>query len=189
MSKAKEKTRSSDVESELIEDAKNGSAEAFDKLMSIHQNEIFKLAYRMLDNRDDALDVVQDTFYRAYRSLKKFRGDSGFRLYLEKIATNLCISRYRRKKIFTEVENIIGLGKSPNWDDSIDADAHKKMISQAMNTLTPRERAAFVLRFEQKLSVGDSAKVMKVTEGTVKTLTHRATEKMRKVLRGKIANF
>ncbi len=189
MSEAKEKTRSKNVELELIEAAKKGNSEAFDKLMEIHQNEIFKLAYNMLDNRDDALDVVQDTFYRAYRSLKKFRGDSGFRLYLEKIATNLCISRYRRKKVFTEIENIIGLGSSPKWDDDIDADTHKKMISKAMNTLTPRERAAFVLRFEQKLSVADSAKVMKITGGTVKTLTHRATEKMRKALRGKIELF
>jgi len=61
---AKEKA-SADVETELIAKAKNGDKEAFNRIIELHQNEIYRLAYRMLDDRDDALDIVQETFFRA----------------------------------------------------------------------------------------------------------------------------
>lgn len=174
------------MERKLIKQAKAGDKDAFDKLMIRHQQTIFRLAYRMLDNRDDALDIVQETFYRAYRSLKKFRGDASFRLWLEKIATNLCISRYRRRKLFSEIEKAFGLGKSPQWDDEIDTDVNRKMLAIALSTLTTRERVAFILRLEQKLSTKQTAEIMGISEGTVKTLLHRANQKMKKALKHKL---
>jgi len=179
---AKEKA-SADVETELIAKAKNGDKEAFNRIIELHQNEIYRIAYRMLDDRDDALDIVQETFFRAYRSLKKFRGDSSLRLWLEKIASNICISRYRRKRVFVGIEEVFGLGKSPRWDDEIDADAHRKLLSRALATLTPRERAVFVLRMDEQLAGKEVAETLGIAEGTVKTLLHRANEKMRMALK------
>jgi len=186
MSEEDKKSRRENVELQLIDDARKGDTKAFDRLMEMYQEKVFRLAYRMLDNRDDALDVVQDTFYRAYRSLKKFRGDSSFLLYLEKIATNLCISRYRRRKVFMEIESLVGIGNFTNRDDDIDADANRKMLAEAMNSLSPRERAAFVLRMEQNFSTAETAGIMKISQGTVKTLLHRALQKMRRALKDKI---
>ena len=171
-----------DLESEIIQKAKNGDTEAFEMLMAAHQTQIFQLAYRMLDNRDDALDVVQETFYRVWRSLKNFRGDSSFRLWAETIATRICISKYRKRKLLVEIEDIIGIGSEQKWDDEIDSDKHKKIIANAMKELTPRERIAFVLRMQEKNSTSEVAKIMKVSEGTVKTLLHRAKQKMKKFL-------
>ena len=170
------------MESEIIQKAKNGDMEAFEMLMAAHQTQIFQLAYRMLDNRDDALDVVQETFYRVWRSLKNFRGDSSFRLWAETIATRICISKYRKRKLLVEIEDIIGIGSEQKWDDEIDSDKHKKIIANAMKELTPRERMAFVLRMQEKNSTSEVAKIMKVSEGTVKTLLHRAKQKMKKFL-------
>ena len=180
MVEAIKENRSVDLEHELIKLAQNGDTDAFDKLMLEHQQTIFRLAYRMLDNRDDALDVVQETFYNAWRSLKKFRGESSLRLWLETIATRLCISRYRKKRIFIDVEKLFGLGFHPQWDDEIDANKHRKAIAQAMKTLSPKERAAFILRMKEKYSTRDTAEIMKIAEGTVKALLHRANEKMKK---------
>ncbi|MCD6595307.1 RNA polymerase sigma factor [bacterium] len=171
------------MESEIIQKAQDGDTEAFENLMTAHQTQIFQLAYRMLDNRDDALDVVQEAFYRAWRSLKKFRGESSFRLWVETIATRLCISKYRKKRVFIGIEEIIGLGSKPNWDDEIDADKYRKAIASALKRLTARERMAFVLRMEEKYSTEEVAKVMNISKGTVKTLLHRAKEKMKKFLR------
>jgi len=180
---AKKENWRHDLESEIIQKAQDGDTEAFENLMTAHQTQIFQLAYRMLDNRDDALDVVQEAFYRAWRSLKKFRGESSFRLWVETIATRLCISKYRKKRVFIGIEEIIGLGSKPNWDDEIDADKYRKAIASALKRLTARERMAFVLRMEEKYSTEEVAKVMNISKGTVKTLLHRAKEKMKKFLR------
>ncbi len=173
---------SKNVEQELIKKARDGSRDAFDQLMLENQKAVFRLAYRMLDNRDDALDTVQETFYRAYRSLKKFRGESSLRLWLETIATRICISRYRKRKIFVGVEELFGFGSHPKWDAEIDANAHRKAITEAMRTLSPKERMTFVLRMEEEYSTGETAEIMGIAEGTVKALLHRANVKMRKFL-------
>jgi len=85
--------------------------------------------------------------------------------------------------VFIGIEEIIGLGSKPNWDDEIDADKYRKAIASALKRLTARERMAFVLRMEEKYSTEEVAKVMNISKGTVKTLLHRAKEKMKKFLR------
>lgn len=168
-------------EHELIKRAKNNDREAFDMLMVQNQESIYMLAYRMLNNRDDALDIVQDTFLRAYKALKSFKEKSSLRHWLETIATRLCISRYRKKRIFIEFESIVGLSQEfeqPQLDREKDA----KMLYDAMKTLSSRERAAFVLRMESELSTAEVADRMGIAQGTVKALLHRATNKMRKKL-------
>ncbi|RKZ34535.1 hypothetical protein DRQ33_01895, partial [bacterium] len=144
---------------------------------------IFQLSYRMLNNRDDALDVVQETFFRGWRSLKSFRGESSLRLWLETIATRICISRYRRKRILVGIEDFLGLGKNPDWDNDIDSDTHSKAIADALDTLTPKERAVFVLRMEKGHSTEETSEILGIAEGTVKAFLHRAKQKMQKELK------
>ena len=85
-----------------------------------------------------------------------------------------------------EIESLVGIGNFTNSDDDIDADANRKMLAEAMNSLSPRERAAFVLRMEQNFSTAETAGIMKISQGTVKTLLHRALQKMRRALKDKI---
>jgi RNA polymerase sigma-70 factor (ECF subfamily) len=82
-----------------LELAKNGDIEAFDELIARHQEHVFRLAYRMLSSYEDAADVQQETFIRAWQSLKQFRQDSTFSTWLHRITLNLCISRKRIKII------------------------------------------------------------------------------------------
>jgi len=174
---------SESVEQELVARAKNGDKGAFDRIVYQYQDVIFRLAYRMLDNRDDALDVVQETFYRFWRSLKSFRGDSSVRLYLETIATRLCISRYRKRRLLASIEDFFGLGTRPVWDEQIDSDRIKRALAEAMNELSPRERAVFVLRMEREYSTEQTAQILGISPGTVKSLLHRANDKMRRKLK------
>ncbi|RKZ32580.1 hypothetical protein DRQ27_02170 [bacterium] len=173
---------SQNEEAQLVHKAKQGDKEAFDALMLMTQDYVFRLAYRMLDNKDDALDVMQEAFYRAYRSLKSFRGDSSFRYWVETIATRLCIARYRKKRIFVRIEEIVGLGKEPE-QDNLDSEKESRILQDALGTLTPRERAALVLQMEGGKSIKEIANTMGVAEGTVKALIHRAKEKLYKKLR------
>lgn len=84
-------------DNELVALAQRGDLEAFDELVSLHQDRVFALAYRMLGNADDAGDIQQDTFVRAWRSLRKFRGNAAFPTWLHRITVNLCISQKRRR--------------------------------------------------------------------------------------------
>lgn len=86
-----------DTENQLLELAKNGNVRAFDELVARRQDIVFRLAYRMLGNHEDAADVQQETFVRAWRSLRRFRQDATFSTWLHRITINLCISRRRVK--------------------------------------------------------------------------------------------
>ena len=81
----------------LVELAKDGNSIAFDQLIAQHQGRVYALAYRILGNPDDAADVQQETFVRAWQHLRKFRQDASFSTWLHRITVNLCLSMKRRK--------------------------------------------------------------------------------------------
>jgi len=83
---------------ELVARAQSGDARAFDALVGAHQDRVFALAYRMMGNVEDAADIQQEAFVRAWRSLRKFRGDASFATWLHRITVNLCLGRKRRRK-------------------------------------------------------------------------------------------
>ncbi|MBI2842341.1 MAG: RNA polymerase sigma factor [Armatimonadetes bacterium] len=86
-------------EDELVVSAKTGNVGAFDRLMLLHQDRVFSLAYRILQHEEDARDVQQETFIFAWRSLSRFRRDAAFSTWLHRITVNMCLSHKRRKKI------------------------------------------------------------------------------------------
>ena len=87
----------SELDEKLVQSAKGGNVEAFDNLVSLHQERVHALAYRILGNLDDAADVQQETFVRAWQNLRKFRGEAQFSTWLHRIAVNLCLSMKRRR--------------------------------------------------------------------------------------------
>ena len=104
-------------DSDLVELAQSGNLEAFDKLVSTHQERVYALAYRMLSNPEDAADVQQETFVRAWNSLKKFRGDAEFSTWLHRIAVNICLSMRKRREFTVSepmFEDCIRLSAEPS---------------------------------------------------------------------------
>lgn len=87
----------SESDRELVELAQAGSREAFDRLVALHQERVFGLAFRVLGNREDAADVQQETFLNAWQSLGRFRGEASFATWMHRITVNLCLCRKRRK--------------------------------------------------------------------------------------------
>lgn len=83
---------------DLVELAKSGDLAAFDRLVSLHQERVFALACRILGSVEDASDIQQETFIRAWSSLRKFRHDASFSTWLHRITVNLCLSRKRRRE-------------------------------------------------------------------------------------------
>jgi len=179
----------------LVAGAKTGDARAFELLVQRHEGKIFSLAQRMTRNREDAEDVVQQSFQKAFIHLKKFQGESLFSTWLTRIAINEALMLLRRKRgsrevpiaeSSTEDETALPLDvpdSGPNPEDSCLLREQKRILSAAVNELTPGMRKAIELRELGELSTGETAQVMGLSVGAVKARVFHGRRKLRKTLK------
>jgi RNA polymerase sigma-70 factor, ECF subfamily len=178
----------------LVAGAKTGNARAFELLVQRHEEKIFLLAQRITRNREDAEDVVQQSFQKAFIHLKKFEGDSLFSTWLTRIAINEALMLLRRRRGTHEVpiaesntqdETVLPLDipdSGPNPEDSCLQREQERILSAAVNELTPRTRKAIELRELGELSTGETAQVMGLSVGAVKARVFHGRRKLRKTL-------
>jgi len=171
-------------EKELVSRAKAGDRRAFDELVRKYKDMMFALTYRMTGNREAALDLVQDTFFAAYRGLKKFREDAGFSSWLYRIASNRSLNYLNRRKLI----NFLPIGESTHREPSYEMEDKasynelSKEMKSAIDSLPPKQKLVFNLRFYEKMPFGEIASVLNKSESTVKTNYQKAVEKLRKKL-------
>jgi len=178
----------------LIKRAQDGDAAAFDALVIMYDQEVLKLAYRMVNNLEDARDVYQEVFLLVYRKLSSFRFESEFYTWLYRIVVNYCINYRkwrRRRQMATLDENAPEESGAAQWIDSAARSPENGVmnrelgdsIQKALTHLSEKQRAVFVLRHFHDLKLQDIAKSMGCAEGTVKNYLFRATQKMQELLR------
>ncbi len=171
----------------LIKQAQRGDRTATRKLVLNHQDDVYYLALGLLGNQNDAEDAMQETFIKAIKNLHRFRGDSNLATWLYRVATNTCrdIQRKRRWKWFSldtnEGQHMLeeNTDSHPAPDRDLANSEAKAALHKAMQKLSINERQVFVLRQFQELSVRDTAEVLGIAEGSVKTLLFRAMRKLR----------
>jgi RNA polymerase sigma-70 factor (ECF subfamily) len=180
-------------EQALVERARNGEMGAFRELVELYKKKIYYLSLDLTGNHHDAEDLSQEVFIKAYRSLKNFRGDAKFNSWLYRITVNTCISQRRKKSVaamtlqedfesestprfFSESES------SHNPERHAEASLMQQHIDSALQQLTPRERSIFVLRHYNDLPLKEIAQILKITEGTVKSMLFRAIQRLQKEL-------
>lgn len=165
----------------------NGVAEiTFDDLFRDYQHGVFQCAYRMLGDADEAADVAQETFVRAYRALPKLRGELRPGPWLYRIATNLCLDQLRRRKVirweswdrFTAVFHPKQVARD-NPEQEVVRRESKALLRQAMDTLPPRHSQALWLREDQGLSCEEIGQTLGISRQAVKSLLFRAREELR----------
>jgi RNA polymerase sigma-70 factor (ECF subfamily) len=179
----------------LVAGAKAGDARAFELLVQRHEGKIFSLAQRMTRNREDAEDVVQLSLQKAFIHLKKFEGESLFSTWLTRIAINeaLMVLRKRRgtrevpiAESSTEDETALPLDipdAGPNPEDSCLQREQERILSAAVNELSPGMRRAIELRELGELSTGETAQAMGLSEGAVKARVFHGRKKLRQTLK------
>ncbi|HHS49979.1 MAG TPA: RNA polymerase sigma factor [candidate division Zixibacteria bacterium] len=163
---------------------KRGDRTAGEKFIRDNQENVFGLAFRMTGNRDDALDITQETFVKALDNIKKFRGDAMLSTWLYAIAANVSRDFLRRSSRATFVEiddNIISADSRSALADLEEKD-DRRLVREAMLSLSPKMRAVFVLRFEKGLPIAEIAKALKKSEGTVKAQIHEGVKKIRAIV-------
>ncbi len=182
-------------EAALVAGAKIGDAAAFELLVQRHERKILSLAQRMTRNREDAEDVVQQSFQKAFVHLKNFEGESLFSTWLTRIAINEALMLLRRRRGSREVpiaesntedETALPLDipdAGPNPEDSCLQREQERILSAAVNELTPGMRKAIELRELGELSTGETAQIMGLSVGAVKARVFHGRRKLQKTLK------
>jgi len=173
----------------LIARFKAGEQEAFDRLMAAHMDQVFGLAWSVLHDREDALDATQEVFIKLHAAFPRFGSASNLSGWLYRVCLNHCIDVKRRARNagceLTEEEwdRLRGSDRDdPGW--SAMNKELRQAIRQAVDQLPPRQRAAFVLRHYEFMSLQETAEVMGCTVGAVKAHLSRATAHLRSRLAG-----
>jgi RNA polymerase sigma-70 factor (ECF subfamily) len=167
--------------------AQAGDTDGFRELVERHSRNVFRLAYRMTGNQDDAEDVVQETFLRAYRQLGLFEARCAFSSWIYRIAANCALDLIRgRRKMEPDV--VLSLPSTdPAPDRVVFSDQVRQRVEDAMGLLTGRERAAFVLRHYEGLSSEQVGETLGIGPGAAKQAVFRAVQKLRRALEPVVA--
>jgi RNA polymerase sigma-70 factor (ECF subfamily) len=165
---------------DLIREAQRGQRAAFDALVRRYDQSVLRLALHMLGNEQDAQDVHQEAFIKAYRHLGNFRFECSFYTWLYRIVTNLCLDQLRRRKSRREdLANITDDRAMANPARELERKVMNERIQSALGKLTPRERTVFELKHYQGLKLRTIGEMLNTTEETAKNTLFRATRKLR----------
>ncbi len=176
----------------LVTKARAGDSDAFRVLVERHSRPLFRLAYRMTGNQQDAEDVVQDSFLRAYKQLARFDERASFGTWLYRIAVNCSLdlvrSRKRRNELTTPGDSdmddpVLSLPAHDPTPDRIAMSGEvRDRVAEAMTELSASERTAFVLRHFEGMRIEDVSRVLGCQPGAAKHSVFRAVQKLRRAL-------
>ncbi|MGC4379208.1 RNA polymerase sigma factor SigW [Fictibacillus sp. Mic-4] len=178
----------------LVSRVKEGDHEAFEGLVELFKDKIYRLCYRMVGNRHEAEDLAQETFVRAYTKINQYNGEYKFSTWLYRIATNLCIDRLRKKKpdfsldaevpgadgatLYSQVATV-----EPLPEEAVVEKEKHDQLQQEIIKLPEKYRTAILLKYVEDLSLEEIGKIMDLPVPTVKTRIHRGREALKKVFR------
>ncbi len=181
-------------DAELIREAQNGSREAFDALVRQYDQAVLRLALHLTGSEQDAQDIHQEAFLKAYRHIGSFRFECSFYTWIYRIVTNLCLDHLRRRKTRREDSAIMVDAAGEEHDTMTNVSDERAManparelerkilgtqIQAALETLTPRERTVFELKHYHGLRLRTIGEMLNTTEETAKNTLFRATRKLR----------
>ena len=166
------------------EEARKGNQLAFRVLVERHSRAVFRLAFRMTGNEQDAEDMVQETFLRAFKQLNRFDGRASFGTWLYRIATNCSLDLIRARRVWGEGQPGLDTAESPA--PSPERVTRSKQLAgildHALEQLSDAERTAFLLRHYEGCSIEEIAKVLGIRNSAAKHSVFRAVQKLRGAL-------
>lgn len=161
-----------------------GHAAAFDVIVTRHQRPVYQICYRFMNNHEDAADLAQDVFVRAYKGLARFKGDAALATWLYRVAVNTCLNRLALKRPIMEhidaAPRVETRGEHPDAALMRDEDAVR--VRNAIRRLPPKQRAALVLRMYRELPHEEIAAILNSTVGAVKANFFHALASLKKQL-------
>jgi len=171
---------------QLVRWAQTNHMDAFDELVRRYRNDVFGLAFHYIRNREEAWDMSQEVFIKAYKAIGRFRGDSAFKTWLLRITANRCKDFFKKRKLATVamentiVEQTVSGGVTP--EEKLSSSELGKAIETALESLSEKHRSAFVLREFEGMSYDNMAEVLGCSTGTVMSRLHHARKKLQQSL-------
>ncbi len=184
-------------DADLIREAQRGNRAAFEDLVRQYDHAVLRLALHLTNSEQDAKDIYQDAFLKAYRNLGSFRFECSFYTWIYRIVTNLCLDHLRKKQVRKEDAPVITDSSGEEYslidqvaDDRSGASPERDLmrrelgarIATALEKLTPRERMVFEMKHYQGLKLRTIGDALNTTEETAKNTLFRATQKLRAAL-------
>jgi len=178
----------------LVEACRGGQTEAFGALVRRYQDRLYATVLRLVGSSEDAEDVLQDTFVRAFERLDQFHGDSSFYTWIYRIAVNLALSGYRRRRVRASLKrsrmwsapvSSEPADRSPEADPTISLERaeREKLIEDALDRLGPEHRAVVILKDFDGHRYEEISAILDIPVGTVRSRLHRARGELRELLR------
>jgi len=173
------------TESELIERILDGEWRNYAILVDKYEQKVFNYVNYLMGNREEAQELTQDTFTKAYQSLAQFRGEAAFSTWLLRIAHFKCLTKFRKKKYpHVEIESAYSIEASDTNDPSseIQSDDKSRFLQVALNKLSADERSVITLFYYQDLSIKEIVSITEFKESNVKIHLHRGRKKLFEIL-------
>jgi RNA polymerase sigma-70 factor (ECF subfamily) len=184
------------AEAGLVESCRLGDAQAFARLVALHEGMVFNLAVRLLGDAEEARDVSQDVFLQVYRTLDRFQGRSSLRTWIYRIVVNQCHNRQRfwrrrRRERSCALEDLTGVEEArlsrsrqvaPSPLESCERRERESLVRSALDRLSFEHRVVLLLREIEELSCEEIAQTLRLPQGTVKSRLARARECLRREL-------
>jgi RNA polymerase sigma-70 factor (ECF subfamily) len=168
--------------SRLVDRARSGNTEAFRRLVESHQDRVFGLVLRMVGNREEAEEVAQEVFLRAWRALPRFRGDARFSTWLYRIAyrqgCDAAASSGRRRQREESLDAVAAVAA----ESAAKSEAGASSLGRHVAALPEAQRATIALFYYGDRTVAEVARALELPEGTVKTHLHRARAALRRAI-------
>jgi RNA polymerase sigma-70 factor, ECF subfamily len=168
--------------------AKAGDQAAFEQIVFRYERQIYSFIYRMMGNPDDASDLTQDCFVRAYRSLGSTNADLNVSAWLHRIASNACLDVLRRRQRIrwlpwdnTQHEHLLDGGELDNPERTTVARETSATVQATLNRMSPRNRAALIMREYEGLSCEEIGEILGLSRSAVKSVLFRGREEFRRL--------
>lgn len=169
-----------DQDSGLIDSALAGAREAFDELVLKYQKPLYAMLYRMVRDPDDAADLLQKTFVKAFTGLAGFERRSSFKTWLYQIAINLAKNLYRERSraVHVPIDDVV-IGHNPKTLQRLIKREQKDRVRSAVAGLPEKQRLTLLLRIQERKTFEEIAGIMKCSVGTSKANYHHAVQKLK----------
>ena len=178
-------------EKHILTRARRGDVDAFEELVRLYEKRVYAVALRSSGCPEDAADIVQEVFLRAWRSIESFRGDSGFTTWLFRITMNLCVDHARHKHAQPQTQPLV-VGEedaerpipdtAPTPEEHLENSELGRELAAALDEVSEEHRRIVLLRDVSGLSYTEIAEVLDISEGTVKSRLSRARIALRTIL-------
>ena len=169
-------------EAHIIKEILNGKTEQYEYFLDRYGQQVFVLVDRIVSCQEDAEELTQDVFLKAFQQLSSFKAESSFSTWIYRIATNLAISAVRKKRndVLRLDDSVFANLSDTQVDEALEDDSEEQMerLQQAMNQLEADERALITLYYLEEKPLAEGAFILGITEGNAKVKLHRIRKKL-----------